>query len=127
MKRKLHECPVCTGSLVVAEYRCQGCDTVIRGSFPQLSGNLGALSRDDQKFIEHFVRSRGSIKEMEKLLGVSYPTVRGMLNRVIENMGYRPGESGIGADERKEILQRLEDGEITADQAARMMRGEEQV
>lgn len=125
-KHQLQECPVCSSALMVSEYHCPGCETVIRGRFLPLSGRLGRLSREDQEFIEHFVRSRGSIKEMEKILGVSYPTVRGMLNRVIESMGYQDDAYREVHVDRQEILRKLEQGEIRADEAAAQLRGETQ-
>jgi len=77
---------------------------------------LAALSAEDQLFVAAFVRSHGSIKEMERLYGVSYPTIKGRLNRVGGRLGFvdvRP--AGVA----EAVLERLEAGEITADEAVR--------
>lgn len=79
---------------------------------------LAQLPMDDQVFIAAFVRSHGSIKEMERLFGVSYPTIKNRLNRLSQALG-----SGMGMDDepavptRSELLDQLERGEITAQQA----------
>jgi hypothetical protein len=88
----------------------------IEGSFelPPLS----QLSMDDQVFIGAFVRSHGSIKEMERLFGVSYPTIKNRLNRLSQALGLGMGiEEQPLAKSRSEILDRLERGEITAQEA----------
>jgi hypothetical protein len=79
---------------------------------------LAQLPMDDQVFIGAFVRSHGSIKEMERLFGVSYPTIKNRLNRLSQALGL-----GMGIEEqpvvksRAEILDRLERGEISAEEA----------
>ncbi len=122
MRRKeLTNCPVCSGDLIVTEYRCPDCRTILRGEFFPLRGELASLTEEQQDFVLKFIRCRGSIKEMEKLLGVSYPTVRGRLDTLIQQLGSEP----VG-DDRDEILKQLEQGAITADEAVRLLRGGEQ-
>jgi hypothetical protein len=83
---------------------------------------LAQLPADDQVFVAAFVRSHGSIKEMERLFGVSYPTIKNRLHRLSEALGPALGvETDPGAS-REEILDRLERGEITAAQAATELR-----
>jgi len=84
---------------------------------------LDYLSAKDLEFVETFVKVRGSIKEMEKALGVSYPTVRNRLETVIEKMGY-PVYKGVSPEKRAEILEQLERGEISASKAAQMLKKE---
>jgi hypothetical protein len=83
------------------------------------------LSQESLEFIEIFVRNRGNIKEMERELGLSYPTVRGRLNAVIEELGYEvkseQSPSDI-ADKRREILKQLDAGELSATEAAELIR-----
>ncbi|HXC80135.1 MAG TPA: DUF2089 family protein [Candidatus Acidoferrum sp.] len=87
-------------------------DLVIEGSFelPQLA----RLGVEDQVFITAFVRSHGSIKEMERIFGVSYPTIKARLNRLSEGLNFvetDPSPSGV------EILEQLAGGQISADEA----------
>jgi hypothetical protein len=87
-------------------------DLVIEGSFelPQLA----RLGVEDQVFITAFVRSHGSIKEMERIFGVSYPTIKARLNRLSEGLKFvetDPSPSGV------EILEQLAGGQISADEA----------
>lgn len=123
-KRLLQDCPVCGGSLKVHVLQCPSCHTRIEGDFEPAQSRILYLSKKDLDFVEIFVRVRGNIKEMEKALGVSYPTVRGMLDAVIEKMGY-PARRSVDSRKRKEIIDRLERGEISADQAADMLKSGE--
>ena len=94
--------------------KCDCCDTVIENSF-RLS-KFDYLSDDDLYFTETFLRCRGNIKEVEKELGISYPTVRSKLDAVIKKLGYDAGAEDQAA-RKEEILKALENGEITAEQA----------
>jgi hypothetical protein len=102
--------------IVVERVRLTDRNIAIEGSFdlPQLA----RLSLEDQVFVTAFVRSHGSIKEMEQVFGVSYPTIKSRLNRIalsLEFVDTNPSPS------RAEILDRLRRGEIKADQAIREM------
>jgi len=124
MERKLlQDCPVCGSALKVQVLHCPACHTRIEGDFEPPQSRILYLSKKDLDFVEIFVRVRGNIKEMEKALGVSYPTVRGLLDGIIEKMGY-PSRRNVDAGKRKEIIDRLEKGEITADEAATMLKSD---
>ena len=102
--------------VVVERVRIAEKDIAIEGSFelPQLA----RLSSDDQIFITAFVRSHGSIKEMERIFGVSYPTIKSRLTRIANSLEFvetNPSPS------KSEILERLQRGEITAEDAIREM------
>lgn len=87
MKRKvLGRCPVCYEALSVTRLHCDNCGTTIEGDFDVCK--FCQLSPELKEFIEVFIRSRGNIKEVERELGVSYPTVRNRLDTVIEALGY---------------------------------------
>lgn len=122
-KNQLHDCPVCGSELRVKVLACPSCRTKIEGDFSPPESRLFSLSREDLEFVEVFVQVRGSIKEMEKALGVSYPTVRGMLDSVIGKLGYAV-DRGIAPEKRKEILDRLDQGEINAVEAAKLLKGD---
>ena len=98
--------------IVVERVRLAGTDTAIEGGFDLPP--LARLSAEDQVFVMAFVRAHGSIKEMERVFGVSYPTVKNRLNRIGELIELVEVETvAPGSD----ALQRLERGEITADEA----------
>ena len=102
--------------IVVERVRLVDKGIAIEGSFelPQLA----RLSADDQIFITAFVRSHGSIKEMERIFGVSYPTIKSRLTRIADSLEFvetNPTPS------KAEILERLQQGEITAEDAIREM------
>ena len=102
--------------VVIERVRIVDRDIAIEGSFelPQLA----RLDMDDQIFITAFVRSHGSIKEMERIFGVSYPTIKSRLNRIAGSLEFvetNPMPS------KAEILERLQQGEITAEDAIREM------
>ncbi len=104
--------------LAVERVRLADNGTAIEGSFelPQLA----RLSAEDQVFVTAFVRSHGSIKEMERVFGVSYPTIKARLNRIGDSLDFvdtNPRPS------RVEILERLRRGEITADGAIEELEG----
>ena len=100
--------------IVVERVRLTGKDIAIEGRFelPQLA----RLGPEDQVFVVAFVRSHGSIKEMEQVFGVSYPTIKSRLTRIAESLDFvdtNPSPS------RAEIFDRLRRGEITAQDAIR--------
>jgi hypothetical protein len=97
---------------VVERVRLAEGDVAIEGRFelPQLA----QLGIEDQVFVTAFVRSHGSIKEMERIFGVSYPTIKSRLNRIAERLDFvetNPAPSGA------DVIDRLRRGEITAQQA----------
>lgn len=116
MKNYLDKCPVCDGKLIITSYACEDCGSEINGYF---EGNkFSKLSKEDLEFIEIFVMNRGSIKEIEKVMGLSYPTVRNKLDNVIKALGHKvsPDKS------RMEILEMLDQGLISAEEATEMMK-----
>lgn len=103
--------------IVVERVRLAGKDIAIEGAFelPQLA----RLSAEDQVFVVAFLRSHGSIKEMEQVFGVSYPTIKARLNRISGSLEFVETNPAPPAPGRAEVLERLKKGEITAAQAIR--------
>ena len=99
-------------SVVVERVRLTGKDIVVEGRFelPQLA----RLSMEDQVFITAFVRSHGSIKEMEQIFGVSYPTIKSRLTRIANSLEFVESNP---TPSRTEILDRLQRGEISPQEA----------
>lgn len=100
--------------ILVERVRLAKKDIAIEGSFelPQLA----RLTMEDQIFVTAFVRSHGSIKEMEQIFGVSYPTIKGRLTRIANTLEFVETNP---APSRNDVLERLKRGEITAQDAIR--------
>jgi hypothetical protein len=104
--------------IIVERVRLTGKDIAVEGSFelPQLA----RLSAEDQVFVVAFLRSHGSIKEMEQVFGVSYPTVKARLTRIAGSLEFVETDPAPPQDEvRGEVLARLARGEIDAGEAIR--------
>lgn len=104
--------------LTVERVRIKDKDIAVEGSFDLPP--LAQLTLEDQTFITAFVRSHGSIKEMEQQFGISYPTVKNRLNaisKLLEFVEINPPAS------RNEVLEELDLGRISVDEAVRKMRG----
>lgn len=122
MKREvLGKCPVCGDELHVAKLSCHNCHTNIEGKFSLCK--FCRLTDEEKSFVEIFIKSRGNIKEIEKEMGISYPTVRGKLENVIQALGYSP-EYAEPEINKKEILEKLSRGEITSDEAIKLLQGQ---
>lgn len=112
------QCPVCGESMVVTKLRCSHCGTELSGEFSPC--RFCRLEEKHLQFVETFLRCRGSIKEVERALGVSYPTVKNMLDAALSALGLdeKPELRALREkEERSEILQRLSNGEIGLDTA----------
>ncbi len=128
MKPSLNKCPVCGADLVVARYHCEACDTVIEGRFENSA--FPGLTAEQIEFVKTFVRCEGRINriEQEQKWG-SYPTIRNHLREVIRAMGYEPGREElpeVTEEDRRTVLADLEGGAISAEDAMRRLRGEEE-
>lgn len=127
-------CPVCEGELLISRLHCRSCGTALEGEFGV--GRFGRLSREQLTLLESFLRSRGNLKEMERELGISYPTVRGRVDSLVRALGLADGETEPiegetldepsnetdAAAERRAILERLAKRELSADEAAAALR-----
>ncbi len=85
MLKLLSNCPICGGELELVKLKCISCDLTLEGKLP--TSRLASLSSDQQEFAEVFLLARGNIKEVERELGISYPTVRKKLEDVIQTLG----------------------------------------
>ena len=121
MRSIILKCPSCDGNLTVARLDCPDCSISIEGEFtpPALLKLTGAQI----DFVEVFIKNRGIIREVERELGVSYPTVRARLDDVITALGYSPkswpeaANSDDSGSRRRSVLADLKDGKITPDEA----------
>jgi hypothetical protein len=127
-------CPVCSSELAVTRLHCSSCGTSLEGDFSV--GRFGRLSREQLALLESFLRSRGNLRDMERELGISYPTVRSRVEQLIRSLGFGPRGDDDAADEvgvsgqdgptaaasRQDILERLARHEIGAEEAAAAIR-----
>jgi hypothetical protein len=121
MRPIILKCPSCDGNLTVSRLNCPDCSISIDGEFapPALLKLTGAQI----DFVEVFIKNRGVIREVERELGVSYPTVRARLDEAIAALGYSPksapeaAASDDSASRRRSVLADLKDGKLTPDEA----------
>jgi hypothetical protein len=117
------KCPICSEQLKVVRLECDSCGTRMEGSFSL--GRFHALSPDQLDFLETFIRARGNFKDIERELGISYPTVRSRLDAMIRALGFpSQAEPDRESERRKEILRELAEGRIAADDAANLLESE---
>lgn len=127
MNSVLTHCPVCQGELTITRLLCPSCDTQLEGRFA--AGPFTHLRLEQLEFIQTFVRCEGKLTRMEQELGLSYPTIRNRLHEVIRALGYEPGKdesADLGDDRRRSVLEELDSGKISADDAMRILRGQEE-
>jgi hypothetical protein len=133
-------CPICSGELAVTRLHCRSCGTTLEGDFNV--GRFARLSREQFALLESFLRSKGNLKEMERELGISYPTVRARVDALLRALGLggedeasageieaaatgtfeAAGAAGDAAAARRTVLERLARREIDPATAAAELR-----
>jgi hypothetical protein len=129
-------CPVCEGELAITRLHCRSCGTSLEGEFGV--GRFGRLSREQLALLESFLRSRGNLKDLERELGISYPTVRGRIEALLRALGLADGDESApqepaeadapnptvdeDAAKRRAILDLLARHEMSAEHAAEALR-----
>lgn len=111
-------CPACEGPLAVRVLFCPACGTEVSGRFAL--SEFALLPKEHLEFLRLFVRARGNLKEVERALGVSYPTVRARLEALLRALGYEEAEEARTG--RLEVLEALRRGEITVEEAVARLR-----
>jgi len=119
-KRLLGTCPVCDGKLVVSELTCEQCHSKIQGEFPLNKFNY--LTAQQQEFALVFLKNCGNIKQIEKELNISYPTVKKMLDSVIKDLGFENSYTLENKVTRQEVLAMLKSGELNFDEAETILK-----
>jgi hypothetical protein len=104
------DCPVCRSELRITRLSCTACGTELTGSFATCA--FCSLEADERALLELFLLSRGNMKEVERRLGVSYPTARARVDAMIDRLGLRPPER-----RHLDTLEALARGEIDVDAA----------
>ncbi|HOA98179.1 MAG TPA: DUF2089 domain-containing protein [Acetivibrio saccincola] len=116
----LGKCPVCGGDTSITKIRCSKCKTTIEGDFNLCK--FCRLTPEQKEFIDVFIKCRGNIKEIEKELGISYPTVKNKIEDVVMALGHKVDDRVYESIDRKEILDRLNNGEISVDEALELLK-----
>ena len=120
-------CPVCKADLTVTRLYCPNCDTTIEGNFAQTHSPFDVLTPEQIQYVLTFVRCEGRFNRLEEELHVSYPTLRNRLAEIIRALGFEPGKEEapvrLSPDERRQILEDLEEGRISPAEAQSMLRG----
>jgi hypothetical protein len=107
----------------VGRLHCRSCDSALEGQFSL--GRFYQLTPEQLAFVETFIRCEGKLTRLQDELSMSYPTARSRLTEVIRALGYEVHEASepVSGEERKVILQRLAEGEISSEQALRLLKG----
>ncbi len=117
----LGTCPVCGDRTYVRRLVCDACGSALEGQFELCK--FCRLSPEQQQFVEVFLVNRGNIREMERVLGISYPTVRSRLDAIIEALGYTVSkEEQVDQGKRRTVLEALEKGDISVQDALQRLK-----
>lgn len=137
MKNQLNQCPKCASPLKITRYGCPRCGTSVEGEFSGCS--FCHLGEEDRLFALVFLQTEGNMKDVERLMGISYPTVKARLAKLNNALSGESMRLSIPIDfkadsrpvkdsgERAEILDLLSSGEITPLDAAAILRGEMEI
>jgi hypothetical protein len=126
MRKLLESCPACSGELIVTQQTCVRCGTSVVGAFQPTI--FARLSPENLAFLELFIKNKGNVKEMERELGESYWTIRSRINEIIEELGLEkknvePAATAVDVKEQRQIiLNRLDQGEISVDEATELLK-----
>jgi len=113
MNKRLRQCPVCNETLEVAEYHCPSCDITIRGRFKL--GELASLTPSQHEFVKVFLCAGGNFKEVEKRLGISYPTVKNRLAEITDQL------CSQDSNDQQDILSEVASGKMSVTTAIRQL------
>ena len=120
MRKIIEKCPACQNDVIVTRIRCTRCACEVIGEFQPTIFNR--LSPENLTFVETFVRLRGNVREVARELRVPYSTIRNHLDDVIAELGFATGThlevEDLSAASQQEVLNRLESGEISVEDAA---------
>jgi hypothetical protein len=136
MKNHLNNCPKCNSPLKITRYDCDNCGTGVEGDFTGCP--FCRLDDEDRLFALIFIQTEGNMKDVERLMGISYPTVKARLARinailagdspvtsVLRESRISKSVNEIDPATKANILDRLASGEIKAVNASRLLRGED--
>lgn len=122
MPHYIPKCPICGKEMTIKKLECLECKITIEGDF--WVNKLASLPPEELEFLELFLKTRGNVKEMERILKLSYPTVRSRLDNILRNLGLITEEEEEPKTKVKWIIEKLEKGEISVQEALRILEEE---
>ena len=117
---RLPKCPACGGTLNVTQLTCESCSLRMKGEFENCE--FCKLSEENSDFLRSFIRNRGVIKDVEEDLGISYPTVRSRLDRLVAELGYGAVPVKSRDEQRYDVLEAVKEGRISSKEAIAALR-----
>jgi len=119
MNESIGACPVCGGEMLVTEYGCTRCSVRLRGEFKRC--DICSLPKDLLHFVRVFLGCGGNIKEAERVLGLSYPTVKSRLARVNQMLSLGEFSRYMETNERIELLRQFQEGRLSLDEVLKRL------
>jgi hypothetical protein len=123
----LDKCPVCDGKIRVSRVYCEQCGTTITGQLGLPAPHFRSLNEEQIHFVLTFLRCEGKLNRMEEELNLSYPTLKNRLNEILVLLGLEEGKdggtSGLSKTDRIGILEKLNQGEISPEEAEKILSG----
>jgi hypothetical protein len=113
MREALGPCPVCGGELTVTEYCCEDCGVSLKGQFKRC--DICQLPKELLHFVRVFLKCEGNMKEVEKMLGLSYPTIKSRLSKINQYLSLQDFNRFMEGQDRLELLRRFKEGEVSLD------------
>lgn len=120
MHKIITKCPVCAEEMKIMKLKCNHCNTIIENEFS--ISKFDRLSKEQLNFVEVFLACRGNIKDVEKQLGISYPTVRGKLDEINNKLGLVIKKDTEKEKEKEKIMEMLENKEISSEEAINLLK-----
>jgi hypothetical protein len=123
---RIDQCPSCNGEFEIRELYCPACDITMRGRFAaQAPSPFARLNDEQEAFLRLFVLSRGNLSDVERSLGVSYPTVRAKLDDLIAAFAQPSDGADIASEpplSRTDVLARVADGRLSTEEGMVLLR-----
>ena len=115
MNKIILKCPSCGEGLVISEIKCPKCDLRVQKEFPMCQ--FCKLSEEDSEFLKIFLRTQGRITDIEKILGMSYPTIKAKIDNLLKNLKLSPLE-----DKKEDPIEALAQGKLTVDETVAILK-----
>lgn len=114
MIKKIKNCPLCGGEMVISEIRCKSCDLRVKKDLPPCE--FCQLSEEDYEFLKIFLMTEGKITDIEKILDVSYPTIKSKIEKLLNSLNLKPYEATI------DPIDGIAEGKLTVDEAIAILK-----
>ncbi|MEO0123594.1 MAG: DUF2089 family protein [candidate division WOR-3 bacterium] len=114
MIKKIKNCPLCGGEMVISELRCKKCDLRVKKDLSPCE--FCQLPEEDYEFLKIFLRTEGKITDIEKILGVSYPTIKSKIDHLLNSLNLKPYEEPI------DPIDGIAKGKLTVDEAIAILK-----